>query len=261
MKTEHLLRFAAVAAALTILPGARSGCGSKEANETLKSPVQAVTTVLERADGTIDAELVLITTARSPNSFVSTAEEVRLRVPGGAEVALTAAEAGHYRASSGDDTALDYVPGETYRISFELNDEDAAKDVAGGDFVAVADAPDDDVSFTLAEPPEFAGDKAKIEWAPASRYAIVTIRHENGTTWRNFDFREPEFDGSKWARLTRGGSLELGVDVFSETGTYTLEVCAVSKVSDFDTSLSTDLGALSGFLLGRCAQPQSITVE
>ena len=259
MNTTRLLQFAAIAAAFTVLPGAKAGCGSQEANETLKSSVQAVTTVLERADGTIDAELVLITTAHHPNEFVDGARNVMLRVPGGAEVELTLAKPGHYAAK--DDAALKYVPDETYRLGFDLDDDHAAGDVSGGDFVAVADAPDDDVELTIAEAPEFAGDTAVVEWSPSRLHGIVTVRHESGATWRNFDFREPEFDGSKWARLKKGGSLELGVDVFSDPGTYTVEVCAVSKVSDFDTALSKDLGALSGFLIGRCAAPQTLDVE
>jgi hypothetical protein len=61
--------------------------------------------------------------------------------------------------------------------------------------------------------------------------------------------------------LQKGGAMELGVDVFSDAGTYTVEMCAVSKVSDFDPSLSSDLGALSGFLIARCAEPRTITVD
>ena len=30
---------------------------------------------------------------------------------------------------------------------------------------------------------------------------------------------------------------------------------------DFDTSLSAELGALSGFLIGRCAEDQVVTVQ
>ncbi len=258
MHIRQLLHFVAVAAALTVLPGAKSGCGSEEAKTTLASPVQAVTTVLQREGGVVDAELVLVSTAKTPHVFVDTADAVRLRVPGGTEVTLQLEEAGHYRASGGD---LSYAAGETYRLGFELEDDDAALDASGGTFVAVADAPDDEWSAGLAVPPEFAGDTARVEWSPASRYAIVTVAHEGGATWRNFDFRDPEFDGSKWARLKKGGKLELGVDVFAEPGAYNVEICVVSKVSDFDTALSSDLGALSGFLIGQCGAPIPVAVE
>ncbi len=71
--------------------------------------------------------------------------------------------------------------------------------------------------------------------------------------YSTFDFTDPTFDGSKWARLKKGGSMTFGVDAFSESGSYTIEVCAVSKTSDFDKNLSSELGMLSGFLIGRCA--------
>jgi len=80
-------------------------------------------------------------------------------------------------------------------------------------------------------------------------------------TYANFDFDEAQFDGSKWARLTKGGSKELGVDTFAEPGNYQVSFCAVDAVRDFDTSLSAELGALSGFLIGRCAEDQFITVQ
>jgi hypothetical protein len=48
--------------------------------------------------------------------------------------------------------------------------------------------------------------------------------------------------------------------VFPVAGTYTARVCVVSKVSDFDKSLSVDLGVLSGFLAGRCPADLSIMV-
>ena len=248
---------------LLSLPGAKNGCFSQEANETLLSPVQAVTTVLEHADGTVEAELVLISTAASPHAYVDSAKNATLRVPGGEMVALELSSSGHYGASSLDTPELQYLAGETYQFTFELDDEAAAKDVAGGDFVAVVDAPDDQVSFELAEAPAFAGDTALITWAPSKRYALIRVyRQETGElSYSNFDFASsPHFDGSKWARLTKGGSRELGVDTFPEAGEYVIEVCAVDAVRDFDTSLSAELGALSGFLVGRCAPVQKIAV-
>ena len=73
---------------LALFPGAKNGCGSEEANTTLTSPVQAVTTLLERSDGTVEAELVLISTARNPHEFVDTAKQVEIRVPSGDKVEL-----------------------------------------------------------------------------------------------------------------------------------------------------------------------------
>jgi hypothetical protein len=255
-------KLALAALALFLLPGAKNACGSKEANTTLLSPVQAVTTLLEHEDGFVEAELVLISTAASPHQFVSSAKNASVRVPGGAEVPLKLASDGHYIASSTTDPALVYTGGETYQFSFELDDEAAAKDVAGGNFAAVIDAPDDAVSFEIAEPPEFAGDTARITWTPAARFGIIKIRNQDTgeLTYSTFDFDSPQFDGSKWARLQTGGSQELGVDTFPEAGTYIVSFCAVHKISDFDASISAELGALSGFLAGRCAANVEITV-
>jgi hypothetical protein len=252
--------FLALAAFALTLPAAKNGCGSKEGIDTLLSPVQAVTSVLELPDGSVEAELVLISTAASPHSFVDSAKNVTLRVPGGKEVALTPTSPGHYTASSADDAALVYAPGETYQFHFELDDEAAAEQVAGGNFVAVMDAPDYQPSFEVETPPEFTGDTATLMWSPSS-YAIIRVVHESGeTTYDDFDFSEPQFDGSKWARLASGGRKDLGVDAFPEPGAYTIEVCTVDKVSDWDAELSAELGWLSGFLIGRCAEPQSVEV-
>jgi hypothetical protein len=249
--------------AMTLLPGAKNGCGSKEANQTLSSPVQAVTTLLERADGRVEADLVLISTATNPHQFVDTAKNVTLRVPGGDSVALTMEAPGRYTASSQTNMALKYVANQTYQFKFELDDASAAKQVNNGNFVAVVDAPDDMVTFSLSEPPAFSGDKSVVTWTPTSRYGLIRIV-QNATskvTYSSFDFDSAQFDGSKWAKLAKGGSKELGVDAFPDAGDYRLSFCAVSKVSDFDTSLSAELGALSGFLIGRCVADQIITVK
>ncbi|MCU0692448.1 MAG: hypothetical protein MUF54_13690 [Polyangiaceae bacterium] len=261
VRPSRIAQLSLAALALALFPGAKNGCGSQEANETLRSPVQAVTTLLERSDGTVEAELVLISTAANPHVFVQSAREATLRVPDGTLVPLTMTSPGHYTAKSTSNAALRYDPGATYQFRFELDDKAAAEQVSGGSFVAVMDAPDDVVSSALARPPKFSGDTAQLTWSPASRFAIVSIRHEDSgaTTYSTFDFDEPQFDGSKWARLPRGGSKELSVDVFPEAGAYTIGLCAVDKVSDFDTSISAELGWLSGFLIGRCAP--DITVE
>jgi len=247
--------------ALVFLPGAKNGCGSKESNQTLTSPVQAVTTLLERDDGSVEAELVLISTATSKHQFVDTAKNALVRMPDASLVPLSLSSPGHYTADSDSNASLVYQPGATYQFKFELDDASAAKKVAGGSFVAVMTAPDDVVTFSLTKPPAFAGDTAELQWAPASRYALIEVRDSSGgLVYANFDFTQPTFDGSKWARLKKGGSDTLGVDVFADPGSYTVSLCAVDKVSDFDKSLSAELGALSGFLIGRCAPDVTLDV-
>jgi hypothetical protein len=247
--------------AVAFFPGAKSGCGSEESRETLESPVQAVATVLENSDGTVNAELVLISTATPSHQFVDTAENVEFRMPTGDLVPLPLASAGHYATDSATDPNLVYQGGERYRVSFDLDDEDAAGDYAGGNFVGSATAPDDEVTFNLARAPEFAGDSADLEWTPAARRALVTVLDANGdVVYKNFDFAEPQFEGDKWARFETGGSLTLSVDTFPEAGDYTITLCAIAGASDWDLDLSAELGVLSGFLLGRCAAPETITV-
>ncbi|MBN2577144.1 MAG: hypothetical protein JXP73_21460 [Deltaproteobacteria bacterium] len=251
-----------VALLLPLLMGAKGGCGSKENNEKLASPVQAVATLLEGADKTVSVELVLISTATAPNQFITTATNARLRVPpSGVEVPLVQSTAGHYTASSLTAPALVYLGGQTYQFKFDLVDEVLAKQVSGGNFVAVLTVPDDAVTATLSKAPAFAGDLAELSWTPAARSGIINVTNASGqTTYSTFDFSTPDFDGAKWARLQAGGSFQLAVDVFPVAGTYTARVCVVSKVSDFDKSLSVDLGVLSGFLAGRCPADLSIMV-
>ena len=255
------LQLIAIPLALAAFPGAKNGCGSEEANKTLASPVQAVTTILERDDGTVDAELVLISTAVSPHAFVETAKQPQVRVPSGKVVALKSSSPGHYTASSGSSPGLVYSAGERYQFRFELDDEAAAKQVAGGSFVASATAPDPSVTFEVSDPPDFVDDNAEIHYAPDDLYALLTVRRPDGSlAYANFDFAEPRFEGDKWANLDRGGKARIPAGVLDVAGTYTLSLCAVSKVSDFDDDLSEELGVLSGFLIGRCAADQELEV-
>jgi hypothetical protein len=166
----------------------------------------------------------------------------------------------HYRADSAGDANLAYQAGGRYQFSFDLDDADLAGDVAGGNLVGVMTAPDIAPVATIDQAPAFAGDTARIAWTPAAKFGLVRIRDADGAmVYQNFDFLAPQFDGSKWARL-HGSPQDLGVDVFADAGNYTVEVCVVDRASDFDTALSAELGALSGFLMGRCAAPEPLTV-
>ncbi len=236
-----------------------TGCEEEE-NTTLNSPVQAVTTLVEEHDGRVEAELVLISTSIDPHEFVDTADNVTVRVPGGALVGLMRSSPGHYTMDSTLNAELTYRDNETYQFRFDLEDE-TAQQVSGGNFVAVMTAPPGDVTFTIADAPQFAGDTATLTWTPITRYALIRVTDGNDAiVYENFDFKQPQFNGSKWARLKTGGTDVLGVDVFSVAGDYTIRVCGVDKTSGFDPMLSAELGVLSGFLIGRCAEPQTITV-
>lgn len=236
--------------------------GCALALDKLESDVQAVTTVTEGVDGTVNVDLAVVNTEdwESPY-FIDSVKNAQVRVPGGALVDLMPAEKGHYRASSQDSPDLEYVGGETYRITFEINKTADAGDNAGAEFIAVVDAPDDEVTFELVEPPEFVGDTAEIEWHPTYREAVLQINGPSGdVVFSTFDWSDPKFDGGKWGSLIRGGDYTLPVDTFDDPGEYILNLCAVDSREGFDEEVSGTLGIASGFLAGRCAEAIVIDV-
>ncbi|HEU4406158.1 MAG TPA: hypothetical protein VFS43_12915 [Polyangiaceae bacterium] len=254
-------RVSPLLAAILFLPAAKNECGSPEANAKWNSDVHAFATVLERPGGGVDAEIVLVRRDDGgPDAFIDDARDVSVRVPGGELVTLARASAGHYQASSAADARLAYRPGETYQFRFEL--PPSGGDDEGDPFVASVDAPSEPVTFAVAEPPEFAGDTARLTWQPASLYAIIEVRDEAGEiAFGTFDFTQPEIgDGTKGARFQSGGSYTLSADVFKATGRYTVRVCAGNKVSDWDKELSSNLNWVSGMLVGRCAADQTVDV-
>jgi hypothetical protein len=254
-------RFAPLAAALLFLPAAKNECGSPEANAKWNSDVHAFATVLERPGGGVDAEIVLVRREdAAPDRFIDDARDVSIRVPGGELVSLAKSSSGHYTASSAGDARLAYRAGETYQFRFELPPSSAEGEA--DPFVASVAAPAEPVTFAIAEPPEFAGDAARLTWQPASLYAIIEVRDAAGEiAFGTFDFTQPEIgDGTKGARFQSGGSYTLSADVFKDPGQYTVRVCAGNKVSDWDKELSSNLNWVSGLLVGRCAPDQTIDV-
>ncbi|GAB4288454.1 MAG: hypothetical protein Kow0090_00730 [Myxococcota bacterium] len=231
-------------------------CGLKEEDiKTLQSSVQAVATLLEQADATVEVDLALISTAESAHKFITDAEEVFVRVPGAAKIDLTQTADGHYTATSKDNSDLEYKDGGTYQFSFKLPSE-GEEGEEEKNYAAVTIAPAAEVSFEWTKTPAFAGDTGGLSWTPKTHNAIVTVYGPDGEiTYSTFDFSEPQFEGDKWARLGANGSLTLSVDVFKKAGKYKVIMCAVTKNAGFDEELSADLGALSGFLAGKCVEP------
>ncbi len=239
---------------------ADSGCGLLQG--TVNSPVHATTTVVGRADGTVEVDLAITSTEQDDEQFVTTATNAELRVPDGTIIPLTPAEPGHYRASSDEHPGLIYdASGTNYRVSFDLDDAEVAGDAAGEEFIAVVAAPDADVTFEISKEPAFAGDTAEITWSPGSLKGLLEIRDDSGTIiYTTFDWSHPEFDGSKWGSLIRGGSETLAVDVFSDPGSYTVSFCAVESQEGFDEEVSSGLGILSGFMAGKCVDDIGLDV-
>lgn len=247
-------------ASLPALMGAEGGCTLLQG--TLESPVQAITILREHPDGSVDVDLMVVSTKDGDQRFVTTVENAELRTPDGDLIELVQDEDGHYRAHSDDHDALVYEPaGTNYRITFELEDEEMAGEDAGEDFIAVVQAPDEEVTFELTKAPEFAGDTSSISWSPANLEGLLQVRDADGeVVFSTFNLATPEFDGSKWASLIRHGHEDLPVDVFADAGQYTLSFCAVKSQEGFDEELSSGMGVLSGFLAGRCVDDVVIDV-
>jgi hypothetical protein len=250
MTNRRLRNLVVAVPALAFLTAAEGDCTLLQLKG--ESPIQTVTTILEYPDGHVEADVAIVTVEDGDARFVESARNVELRIPGGELVTLEMAEPGHYRLSSQDDPRLVYAPGETYRVSFEIDDEADAGKAAGGDFLAVVDAPADEVTAEFT-PPEFAGDTSEIHWEPGSLAGLLEVRDATGEiVFTTFDWSHPEFDGSKWASLIWGGDHELRVDVFADPGTYTLSFCAVESQEGLDEELSAGMGIASGFMIGRC---------
>jgi hypothetical protein len=228
----------------------------------LQSPVQAITRVVVQPDGKVVAELNLVSTADyREHVFVDTATNVQLRVPDGTLITLEPTEPGHYRATSDEHPELVWMPGERYRVTFELDDTDAAGDYAGDEFLAIVEAPADDISFTLDHAPEFVGDTAELSWRSSSLDAMIDVFGPDGElVFSTFDLHTPDYDGSKWASLARGGEHTLPVDVFDRAGSYTISVCVIAAQEGLDAELSSALGPGSGFMAGECFEPIEVAV-
>lgn len=224
---------------------------------TAQSPVQAVASVMVQPDGQVVAELTLISTANwRAHRWADGATNVQVRVPDGTLVELEPVGEGRYRASSEKQPGLAWMPGERYRVTFELDDPELAGDFAGEDFIAVVDAPAEPISFDLERAPAFVGDTAELRWSPRGLDAWIDVFDPDGALiFTTFDLSEPDFDGSKWGSLARNGRHTLPVDVFRRAGSYTISACVVASQEGFDAELSAALGAASGFLAGECFEP------
>ncbi|MEM9457511.1 MAG: hypothetical protein AAGF11_25250 [Myxococcota bacterium] len=250
---------AGLIAALPALMGAEGGCTLLQG--TLESPVQAITILREHPDGAVDVDLVVIS-LEDRAQWIDTVHNAELRTPEGDLIALNQEEDGHYRAHSNDNAQLVYAPGDVnYRVTFELDDQELAGDAAGEDFIAVVQAPEAEVEFEFTKAPDFAGDTSSVEWSPSNLAGLLEVRDAKGElVFSTFNLRTPEFDGTKWASLIHGGRKDLPVDVFADAGSYTVSFCAVESQEGFDEELSSGLGALSGFLAGRCVEDVTLEV-
>ncbi|MFO7563721.1 MAG: hypothetical protein R6X02_13840 [Enhygromyxa sp.] len=246
--------------ALAMLMAADGDCAL--AWRTAQSPVQAVASVMLQPDGEVVAELTLISTDNwREHRWADGATKVQIRVPDGSLVELEPLGEGRYRSSSSERPELAWLPGERYRVSFELDDAELAGDYAGEDFIAVVDAPAEPISFELERAPAFVGDTAELRWSPSKLDAMIEVHDPEGELiFTTFNLSTPDLDGSKWGSLAQHGQHTLPVDVFKSSGSYTITACVVASQEGFDAELSAALGAASGFLAGECFEPIEIEV-
>lgn len=229
----------------------------------LQSPVQAITRVLVQPDGSVVAELTLVSTEDyREHRFADGATNVELRVPDGTIVALEPVGEGRYVADSNSSPELRWMPGERYRVTFEFDDTELAGDYAGEEFIAVVEAPADEINFTVEHVPAFVGDTAELSWRPTELDALIDVYDPSGKLiFTTFDMSTPEFDGDKWASIARFGAHTIPVDVFTEPGSYTISACVLASHEGLDAELSSALGPGSGFLAGECFEPIEFTVS
>ena len=246
-----------------VLSGHNGGCHPDD-GPPRPSPAHALALVLE-TDGTIEAELVLITTSTPQPVHIAGASTVSVTDPAGTNVTL----AGDDFAYAADDAALlHYQAAAPFTFRFSIDASTAVSHhVYEGSFELVlhggADAPE---AWLDGEPGD--GDEVVVEWQPSGMHAVIDVRNDAGeVTAGTLDWSEPAIDSRIWRSLPFGGRHTLAASAFPASGAYTVRVCCVElmrrigsdgrnaapqHLSDAD-GMSADLGWLSGGLAGRCA--------
>lgn len=249
-------RFASLAFVLGFVylgtTGKKSGCSDEEL-ATLTSPVQAVATIYHHTDGTVEADLTLISTSVNPSVFVNEATDTKLRVISKTgdvvSVPLAHSAQGHYSATSSASAELAWEPGAVYAFDFDLEEDTRETRIEGGKYTAQVTAPEQGVTLTVTEAPLAPGLLAKVSVTGLYQKGIVRVVGPDGVeTYSNWNMDTPDFDGSKWNSLLVGQSQTIPAKAFPDSGAYVLEFGACTYVSGFDPALSADLGVLSGFL-------------
>ena len=236
-----------------ILSGREGGC-SKANLDTLKSPVQAICTLVETENGgTVMVDLWLISTLNNQERFITTATNAVIRVPGNNTVPLTMTSPGHYTANSDNDSQLVYEPGGAYLFKFDLEDEGfAGPDYAGEYFSGQINAPTErPATLTATQPnpgPDF---NVEISWSPSFPRGIYRVMDSNdNVTDTNWDFDSPNFDGSKWESLLRQApaSHTIQGEAVQSSGDYYVAFGGCAVQGGFQVEMSDKLGVGSGFL-------------
>ena len=239
----------------------REGCGTKEQNETIKSPVQALGTVYKHSNGSVEAELVLISTIDKTHAFIDSATEVELVVNGQANP-MTKDPSQHGRWFLRSEQ-LELEQGTRYLFRFDLDDPALAGEQSGGRFVAEVEGYDSPSTITPKQA-AYRDHSLDVEISPAirsPRRGLLRVYGPDGSlTFENFDLKQPQFDGSKHARLIVAGQHTIQGTAFPEDGEYRIVLYTMNYAAGFDPHLSAELGVFTGLLAGSAAEV-SVTVE
>jgi hypothetical protein len=249
---------------MAVLLFVASGHGCHEdQGEPLRSPVTAVAVLLQHEDGSVRAELHVVSTARVPQAALL-AHDVRLTTPDHATLALDEVAPGSYALSSGDEPALTYAPDAEYQLSFSL-DEATARDghVFAGSFGVALYGLRDAPMVWIGEPAAAGGDVV-VEWSPSQSALVEVVRADGTTSFRNVDFDHDPIDYDSWEALAPAGVASVPAGAFG-LGDNLVRVCTVDvhrpssdppvqpQHQGATVVLADRLGSLSGAVAGRCA--------
>lgn len=255
----------ALAVMAPIFLSGNNGCGTTEQKETLESPVQALGTIYQHPDGVVEAELVLISTIGKTHVFIDTATSVELVVDGTTIIPLPkdTTRAGRWAITSSQQPALRHEASTRYLFRFELDDSRVAGKMAGEQFTGEVTANTSPSTVTPVSA-GYVGHTLDVTFSPKiasdERGVLLVYGPDGEVTYRNFDLRQPQFDGSKHARLIIGLEHTIPGTAFPEPGDYRIVLYTMRYVSGFDPHKSSKLGVVSGFMAG-AASEASVNVE
>ncbi|MDY0058524.1 MAG: hypothetical protein RBU45_01840 [Myxococcota bacterium] len=238
---------------------AGQSCGTKEQQQKLASPVQALGNLYEHPGGVVEAELVLVSTKEKEHVFLDSAREVQVRLEYGEAIPLTkdASRAGRWAVTSTENPALTFSAGKRYAFSFRLEDEPLAGDQGSSYFQGEVVAIDDPV-IPVATSNAAQGFSLDLDVGQAftgSRRGVLRVFGPTGALVHdNFDLTHPRFDGSKHAELIQQPKITVPASAFQTAGNYRVVLYTMNYAAGFDEHLSAELGWLSGFMAGSAGE-------
>lgn len=227
--------------------GGRPGSGPVPADDL--AGVQAFGSVIQSADGTVQARLDVLTLAGEPR-FLSGITDPTLTV-GTTEVPLlTGATVGVFETNSRRSPALVYAPEATYLFSFTVVDDEGDEHV----YRSYARAPSRDPIVDIAEFPfRAAGEPIEISLTGMADGGVIRVVGPSEVTFdttavssiADVHLIRPAMERNTGPELTIPGT------AFAKAGTYRIEVTSLGLRDAAPTSTDEDvLGSVSWFAAG-----------